>query len=156
LGLSIPQTFGLDLTGRSDRGLFETDRIQHFYLTTGWYIDGRGSEVYNRELPTLVTEPFLMVRYVPGVSYQSLGQNIPLGLVAGVRLHFRVFQENVFWAGASYGTHLQVQPEIGYKRKTDDEDMPDYQFSFAVGIPAGRRIQTLGISPELSFALYLR
>ena len=99
-GLSVPQTFTMDLSQPED-GAFSLDRVQHYYLITGAVF------TITRQL---LLEPSLWVRYIPNTSYQTLFKNTPVSSDLNIRLQYI----NRIWCGVGGSTNRQLHFEVGY------------------------------------------
>lgn len=97
VGISAPQTFGLNTTFRNVLGKFEIERQRHYYATLGGYFfknQRRGSRD-----PSFL-ELNVWGRYLP---------NAPISVDANVRYqHLKSF-----WAGIGGGMSGQVRAELG-------------------------------------------
>lgn len=95
LGVSVPQTFGLSTTVRTDNGSFEIVRNQHFYLMGGTYFD---IYAFNSDASYLELSGF--IRYVP---------NAPLA----IDVHARVQLGEILYLGFGGGISQMAQAEAG-------------------------------------------
>ena len=80
-GFSVPQTFGLTTTFRTDNGDFPVERFQHFYAVVGGYIPVNWFRSNNSFI-----EPSAFVRFAP---------NVPLSFAVNARYLI----SEVFWTG---------------------------------------------------------
>ena len=152
LGLSIPQTFTLNVQSRDSLGRFARERVRHVYLNIGWFIQ-RGRYDYSLPRPDesdILIEPSAWVRYVPGVSYSTLLHNFPLSIDANLRVHYK----QRFWVGAGYGTNGMINTEFGISRMLDNETR--WRIGLGYGIPVGKKYLSLGHSVELNMGYYFR
>lgn len=90
-GVSVPQSFGLNLNFRDNANDFQIKRVQHYYGTLGAYF-----ETFNDSwlLPTI------WVKYVP---------NTPLHLDANLKYEYN----ETFWVGAGGSTAGAMHLETG-------------------------------------------
>ena len=90
-GVSVPQALGLDLTFTTDSGDFNTQRVQHFYAMTGFYIffDNGG-----------FLEPSSWIKYA---------NNVPVN----VDFNLRYQTSSSIWVGAGGSTSQTVHLETG-------------------------------------------
>jgi type IX secretion system PorP/SprF family membrane protein len=91
-GLSLPQTFGLNLTYKTDTDEFAMSRQWHYYATVGMYIF-LGNSGY--------LEPSAWIRYVNGA---------PIGASFG----FRFQMDEYFWIGPALGLNKEFNIEAGF------------------------------------------
>ena len=90
-GISVPQSFGLNLNFRDDANDFQIKRVQHYYATAGAFL-----EMFNDSwlLPTV------WVKYV---------QNTPLHIDANLKYEYN----QTFWVGAGGSTAGTMHIETG-------------------------------------------
>lgn len=91
VGITVPQTFGLNLNYRNQSNDFNIQRIQHYYATAGAFLD-----LYNNSW----IEPSVEVRYV---------QNTPLLVSA----KFRYEYNQLFWVGVNGSSAKALGAEAG-------------------------------------------
>ncbi len=146
-GLSVPQTFGLNLKKRNDTGVFETDRLQHLNLQVGGFIY-RGNYDYGLEGPTVVIEPSAIVRIAPGVTFNSI---FPSFFSMDVNLRVNLMRQRVY-GGLGVGTNGVLTAEGGFNCNVGDE--AKLQLGMAYGIPAFQKYLRLGHSVEVNLSYF--
>lgn len=92
VGVSVPQSIGLDIRFQGDNGEFGQKRVQHFYGLLGFY-------KYLNEDTFL--EPSVWVKYAP---------NAPVH--ADFNLRFQL--SNFMWIGAGYATTSTFHLDVGF------------------------------------------
>lgn len=91
-GVSVPQTFGLNTSFRTENGEFSIDRIQHYYAVAGGYFHFDRGKSY--------VEPSIWIRYVP---------NAPTSINGNIRYQFN----NPLWIGVGGGLSKILHGEVG-------------------------------------------
>lgn len=141
-GISVPQTFTMDLS-QTDDGAFDLKRVQHFYLITG------GVLTINSKL---LLEPSLWVRYLPNGSFQTLFDNTPVSGDLNMRLQYK----NKVWAGVGASTNRLLHFEAGFTlgQGEQSQDCKNYlmNLGFAYDAPVGWN-SWLGPSAEISLGI---
>lgn len=103
VGLSAPQTFGLDLTYNVDNRDYKVQRVQHFYGTLGMY------KYFNDDT---YVEPSIWVKYLP---------NVPVSVDANVRFQIAQLISLGLGYGSSKTLHLEVcvqlADQVGFNGK---------------------------------------
>lgn len=145
-GLSVPQTFALDLDNPNDDGRFVPEKIPHIYLVVGGFL---GTSSGCRRCPSsdFMIEPSLWVKYTPGVTYFSVSDDLPIS----ADLQIRAYYQRVFWVGAGYGTNRHLAIDFGINKPIpaiigDTEDRlrigVGYTVPFqAVGLDLGHSVE---------------
>jgi len=107
-GISSPQTISTNLEKRDDSGFLAKERKLHLNLITGGFLKP------DRYSPFSI-EPSLWIRYLPGVNYSSLAENLPVSADVNVRIYYFYDRgsNNSFWAGTGYGTNRNMKIEAG-------------------------------------------
>ncbi|HND86886.1 MAG TPA: PorP/SprF family type IX secretion system membrane protein [Saprospiraceae bacterium] len=146
-GLSVPQTFGLNLKQRNAKGIFDTDRRQHLNLQVGAFIN-RGQFDYGIEGPTIVLEPSAIMRVAPGVTFNTLFPSL-FSLDANLRVH--LMKPRVY-GGLGVGTNGIISAEAGFNR--DLGEGAKIQIGMAYGLPAFQKYLRFGHSVELNMSYY--
>lgn len=141
-GISIPQTFTLDLNTPED-GAFNLERVQHFYLITG------GIVTLNKKL---LLEPSLWIRYLHKNSFQTLFNNAPVSGDLNVRLQYN----NRLWGGVGASTnrllHFEAGFTIGHGAYINDSKNYLISLGLAYDAPIGWN-SWLGPSAEISLGI---
>lgn len=142
-GLSVPQTFTLNFN-RAEEGVFDLERIQHYYLITGTVL-----EVYEG---VVTIEPSLWVRFIPNTSTSNLFQNVPFS----ADFNTRVLYQKKYWLGAGAGTNNTLHFEVGYNlyQSTYEVDAKNFTMTLGIGadVPYGQ-VSWLGPSAEISLGV---
>ncbi|MCI5082525.1 MAG: PorP/SprF family type IX secretion system membrane protein [Saprospiraceae bacterium] len=128
VGLSIPQSLGIDQRFQENPTDFELERVAHAYFVLGGFLD---AEALGR------LEPTLWLRFVPGA---------PFTYDLNVRSHF---SEN-FWLGVGGGLSRTLRIETGF-RLGESLGWYDGQLKtgVSVGIPMGTYGNAFGMSGEV-------
>lgn len=146
-GLSIPQTFGLNLKKRNSKGIFETDRRQHINLQVGAFIN-RGQYDYGLNGPTIVLEPSAIVRIAPGATFNTLFPTF-FNLDANIRVHLMKYR---VYGGLGGGTNGVLTAEAGFTRNLGEE--AKIQIGMAYGLPAFQKYLRFGHSVEVNLSYH--
>ena len=147
-GISVPQTFSLNLKKRSDTGVFETDRLPHLNLQVGGFIY-RGGFDYGLEGPTIVIEPSAIMRIAPGVTFNSVFPSF-FNMDANVRVN--LMRQRVY-GGLGVGTNGVLTAEGGFNCNVGEE--AKLQLGMAYGIPAFQKYLRLGHSVEVNLSYFV-
>ena len=147
VGLSVPQTFSLDLDADNDSGSVVPERVPHIYFVAGGFI-GESQYCGGCE-PNFLFEPSIWVRYTPGVTYYSTVDNLPVSADFNIRAYLR----RQFWLGAGFSTNQYISVDFGINKAIggllgETEDRIRLGLGYNLPIP-GERLQ-LGHSLELS------
>ncbi len=107
-GLSVPQTFTLNLNSQVEDGIFVAERLRnlHAYFVIGGFLTNRR---INYRAKKVVVEPSLWVRYIPGLTYQTYIEDFPISADLNLRLHYR----NFLWGAVGFGTAQNLHLEFG-------------------------------------------
>ncbi|HFC01055.1 MAG TPA: type IX secretion system membrane protein PorP/SprF [Phaeodactylibacter sp.] len=92
IGLSVPQTLGLNLNFRKENNDFNIQRVRHYYLTTG--------AIFSLEDDSWF-EPTINVKYLP---------NIPV--LVDVLLKYE--RQEIFWLGLGGASSGKIHLEAGF------------------------------------------
>lgn len=150
LGLSSPQTFGLNLTRDSVHA--NTIGVRQVNVSGGWFLN-RGlrdfSTAYDNDFSFLF-EPSFIVRYAPGVTFSTIKflKNSPFSADVNLRFHYH----RKFWYGGGLSTNGTVNFEGGINREMGNETK--MQIGAGYTIPVFQRYQSLGHSLEVTFGYY--
>ncbi len=119
LGLSTPQIFSPIIDGsnlQTTLNLEESNgfkRIPHVYMIIGGFLN---SSQRTRSANNITVEPSLWLRYVPGITYETLG-NLPMSADLSVRAYYNTNKYGsgapLFWVGTGYGTNQNLKMEVG-------------------------------------------
>jgi len=146
-GISVPQTFGLNLKKRSDKNVFQTDRLQHINLQVGGFIN-RGAFDYGLDGPPIVIEPSAIVRIAPGVTFNSLFPSV-FNMDANLRVH--LLRQRVY-GGIGASTNGVLSAEGGFNCNIGDG--AKLQLGMAYGIPVFSKYLRLGHSVEVNMSYF--
>jgi len=150
MGISSPQTFGVNLTRDSIHS--QKVGLRQVNLTGGWFIN-RGERTYTTssdDLFDFMFEPSIIVRYAPGVSYNSLAflNNSPFSIDVNLRVHY----QNKFWYGGGVSTNGSMTLEGGISRDMGNDTR--MQLGGGYSIPVFQRYGGLGHSVEVNMGYY--
>ena len=145
-GLSVPQTFGLNLKSRNTNGVFDTDRDQHINLQVGGFID-RGRYDFGIDGAPIVIEPSAIMRIAPGVIFNTLFPSL-FSLDANLRVH--LMKQRVY-GGMGFSTNGIASTEMGFNCNIGDG--AKLQLGMAYGIPVATKLQ-LGHSVEVNLSYF--
>lgn len=148
-GISVPQTFGLNLTQRDSisKGVFRTDRLQHLNLQIGGFIN-RGQFDYGINGPTVVIEPSAIMRIAPGVTFNSLFPSF-FSMDANLRVH--LMRQRVY-GGVGASTNGTLSAEGGFTCNVGEE--AKLQLGMAYGVPVFQKYLRLGHSVEVNVSYF--
>lgn len=111
-GLSVPQSFALNLQDQKDNGIFSKDRVRHVYLLGGAFLPILDNRV--------IFEPSTWIRYVPGYEYETAFSTLPVSMDFSIRAHFSLNGNNLLWVGGGYGSSGNLKSEIGISLDTGE------------------------------------
>lgn len=119
VGISVPQTLGLNMEFRDQSNSFSMKRVQHFYGIIGSYISldvvGDGASYL---------EPTLWVKYAP---------NAPLNIDLNLRYQF----SNVLWMGLGGNISKTLHAEVGVLLGENIELVGNGQLKIGLGFDYG-------------------
>ena len=137
-GISIPQTFSLDLAQPNGEGGFTPERIQHLYLVLGGFLGASNRRrIYSTDF---MFEPSLWVKYTPGLGYFSVADNLPIS----ADFQLRAYYQKILWFGAGYGTNRHLAVDFGIN-KTMPAIIGDTEDRLRVGIGYTVPFQATGL-----------
>ena len=150
-GLSVPQLFGLNLTKRDSlpKGVFQTHRVQHLNLQVGWFIN-QGKYDFGLDGPPVVIEPSAIVRYTPGVTFNSLFPSV-FNLDVNCRVHLMKYR---VYGGGGVSTNGVVSLEGGFGCPVGEG--AKIQVGMAYGLPAFQKYLRLGHSVEANLSYFFQ
>ena len=148
-GLSVPQTFSLNVQANGDDSGIAPERVPHVYLVLGGFI---GEADYCRNCaPDFLFEPSIWIRYTPDVPFYTILDQFPFSIDASLRTYFR----GQFWFGAGYSTNQNLAFEVGINKGIkailgDKEDK--VRVGLGYNVPFLNNNLQLGHSIELNLA----
>jgi len=160
-GISVPQTFSLAIASTNTPAVsgqkIAKERLQHIYMTIGGFLN---SQKRSRGSSNITIEPSLWLRYVPGVTFNTLSSNLPISGDFSVRAYYnkggRRSGPPLLWLGTGYGTNRNLKFEVGvtpqlFMNVEGDTLGPD-RVRFGIGweLPVGTSGVNLGHSLELN------
>ena len=151
LGLSVPQAFALRFEKKEDSGFFAKERVQHINLLAGGFIKKNYRTVF-------AYEPSMLVRYVPGLTYNTLINRLPISADFNLRAYYLYDKgtSNSYWGGLGYSTNRNLRVEIGLDKNGlfggDFQDESKVRVAFSWEIPIINSGLNLGQSLELNIA----
>ncbi len=147
LGASVPQTFTLNINDENE-DLFVSERIKkmHLYFVIGGFLSSSDRTYRNYyQQNSFVFEPSLWIRYVPGLTFQTISENIPFSGNMSMRVHYR----NRMWGSLGYGTDKNLHFEFGVYKPivfTHNHSGELLRIGISYDAPMGSRDLTLGHS----------
>ena len=144
LGISIPQTFDIVALENVNSGMFDTKRSPHIYLIYGHIIRPGGitSSTYY--------EPSVLIKYVPGLVFQSIFEDFPVA----VDVNFRTKTER-FWGGVGLSSSKTARIDVGMFFEQENfiyNSSDKYAIGLAYGLPLWGNGITFGHTVELTFS----
>ena len=147
-GASVPQTFTFNINDENEEGLFVAERLEkmHLYFVIGGFLSASDRTYRNYyQQNSWVLEPSLWIRYVPGLTFQTISENIPVSGNLGLRMHYR----NRMWGSVGYGTDKNLHLEFGVYKPiifTQNHSGELLRIGISYDAPIGSQDFTLGHS----------
>ncbi len=148
-GISVPQTFSLDLMANNESGGVVPERVPHIYFIAGAFI---GESQYCGGCdPTFLFEPSIWVRYTPGVTYYSIVDDFPLS----IDFNIRGYLKRQLWLGIGYSTNQYLTIDLGINKGISSilgESQDRIRVGLGYNLPFQFGTVQLGHSLELNLA----